>query len=256
DHGKKVGKDPRQESECKDQEKEDNVNNTNNVNATGSNEVNTVDANTNNELLFDLEIHALEDISTFNFSSNHEDDDEMADMNYLDTIIQVSPNTTTRIHRDHPLDQVTRDLHSTTKTRHMSKNLEEHRLFLAYASFKDFVVYQMDVKSAFLYEKIEEDVYVCQPPGFEDPNFSDKVYKVEKVLYGLHQAPKACVCMYKQVNLKVSYLYDVKRIFRYLKGKPKFSLWYLKDSPFDLVAYTDSDYAGASLDKKYTTGGC
>ncbi|GKF25195.1 putative ribonuclease H-like domain-containing protein, partial [Tanacetum coccineum] len=65
------------------------------------------------------------------------------------------------------------------------------RLFLAYASFKDFVVYQMDVKSAFLYGKIEDEVYVCQPPGFEDPEFPDRVYKVEKALYGLHQAPKA-----------------------------------------------------------------
>ncbi|GJT73953.1 putative ribonuclease H-like domain-containing protein [Tanacetum coccineum] len=67
--------------------------------------------------------------------------------------------------------------------------IEAIRLFLAYVSFKDFVVYQMDVKSAFLYGKIEEDVYVCQPLGFEDPKFSDKVYKVEKALYGLHQAP-------------------------------------------------------------------
>ncbi|GJV50086.1 putative ribonuclease H-like domain-containing protein [Tanacetum coccineum] len=49
----------------------------------------------------------------------------------------------------------------------------------------------MDVKSAFLYGKIEEEVYVCQPPGFEDPYFPDKVYKVEKALYGLHQAPRA-----------------------------------------------------------------
>ncbi|GJS42942.1 putative ribonuclease H-like domain-containing protein [Tanacetum coccineum] len=65
------------------------------------------------------------------------------------------------------------------------------RLFLAYASFKDFVVYQMDVKSDFLYGKIEEEVYVCQPPGFEDPDFPDKVYKVEKALYGLYQAPRA-----------------------------------------------------------------
>ncbi|GJW52839.1 putative ribonuclease H-like domain-containing protein [Tanacetum coccineum] len=65
------------------------------------------------------------------------------------------------------------------------------RLFLAYASFKDFVVYQMDVKSAFLYGKIEEEVYVYQPPGFEDPEFPDRVYKVEKALYGLHQAPRA-----------------------------------------------------------------
>ncbi|GJZ51708.1 putative ribonuclease H-like domain-containing protein [Tanacetum coccineum] len=49
----------------------------------------------------------------------------------------------------------------------------------------------MDVKSVFLYGKIEEDVYVCQPPGFEDPDFPDRVYKVEKTLYGLHQAPRA-----------------------------------------------------------------
>nr|GEX09605.1 copia protein [Tanacetum cinerariifolium] len=65
------------------------------------------------------------------------------------------------------------------------------RLFLAYASFKDFVVYQIDVKSAFLYGKIEEEVYVCQPLGFEDLEFPDRVYKIEKVLYGLHQAPRA-----------------------------------------------------------------
>ncbi|GKD52571.1 putative ribonuclease H-like domain-containing protein [Tanacetum coccineum] len=69
--------------------------------------------------------------------------------------------------------------------------IEAIRLFLAYASFKDFVVYQMEVKSAFLYGKIEEEVYVCQPPRFEDPNFPDKYYKVEKALYGLHQAPRA-----------------------------------------------------------------
>nr|GEX37086.1 retrovirus-related Pol polyprotein from transposon TNT 1-94 [Tanacetum cinerariifolium] len=64
------------------------------------------------------------------------------------------------------------------------------RLFLAYASFKDFVVYQLDVKSAFLYEKIKEEIYVCHPPGFENPDFPAKVYKVEKALYGLHQAPR------------------------------------------------------------------
>ncbi|GJQ98723.1 putative ribonuclease H-like domain-containing protein [Tanacetum coccineum] len=287
--------------------------------------------------------------------------------------------------------------------------IEAIRLFLAYASFKDFVVYQMDVKSAFLYGKIEEEVYVCQPPGFEDPDFPDRVYKVEKALYGLHQAPRAwyetlstylldnefqrgkidktlfikrykgdillvqvyvddiifgstkkelcnafeklmhekfqmcsigelifflglqvqqkndgifisqdkyvgeflkkfeftkvnttstpmetqkpllkdedgkevdvymyrsmigslmyltssrpdimfavCACARYQVNPKVSHLHAVKRIFRYLKGQPKLGLWYPKDSPFDLEAYTDSDYAGASLDRKSTTRG-
>nr|GEY14239.1 hypothetical protein [Tanacetum cinerariifolium] len=66
------------------------------------------------------------------------------------------------------------------------------RLLLAYASFIGFMVYQMDVKSAFLYKTIEEEVYVCQPSGFEDPDHPDKVYKVVKALYGLHQAPRAC----------------------------------------------------------------
>ncbi|GKA83667.1 hypothetical protein Tco_0805262 [Tanacetum coccineum] len=63
-------------------------------------------------------------------------------------------------------------------------------------------------------------------------------------------------CTRYQVNLKVSHLHAMKRIFRYLKGQLKLGLWYPKDSPFDLVAYTDSDYAGASLDRKSTTGGC
>ncbi|GJR10999.1 putative ribonuclease H-like domain-containing protein [Tanacetum coccineum] len=233
--------------------------------------------------------------------------------------------------------------------------IEAIRLFLAYASFKDFVVYHMNGKSAFLYGKIKEEVYVCQSPGFEDLYFLDRVYKVEKALYGLHQAPRAwvksdillvqvyvddiifgstrkkmctgfemmmhkkfqmsfigeltfflclqiartpietqkallkdaygedvdehlyrsmigslmyltslrpdimfavCACARFQVNPKVSHLHAVKRIFRYLKGQPKLGLWYPKDSPFDLVAYTDSDYAGAHLDRKSTTGGC
>ncbi|GJT70897.1 retrovirus-related pol polyprotein from transposon TNT 1-94, partial [Tanacetum coccineum] len=69
--------------------------------------------------------------------------------------------------------------------------VEAIRLFLAFASFMNFHVYQMDVKSVFLYGTIKEEVYVCQPPGFMDPDFPNKVYKVEKALYGLHQAPRA-----------------------------------------------------------------
>nr|GEW83255.1 retrovirus-related Pol polyprotein from transposon TNT 1-94 [Tanacetum cinerariifolium] len=277
DDGKKVNEDLRKESECNDHKKEDNVDSTNNVNTAdnintvsstvnvvGINEVNAVDGKISIELLFDPNVPALEDVSIFNFSSDDEDD-------------------------DHHFDQVIGDLQSATQTRSMSKNLEEQgfvstiqqrtnhkdlqnclfacflsqkepkkvaqwypqeegidydevfapvarieaiRLFLAYDSFKDFVVYQMDVKSVFLYEKIKEEVYVCQPSGFEDPDFPDRVYKVKKELYGLRQAPRAW----------------------YLKGQPKLGIWYLKDSPFNLVAYTDSDYARASLDKKSTMG--
>nr|GEW41069.1 hypothetical protein [Tanacetum cinerariifolium] len=190
--------------------------------------------------------------------------------------------------------------------------IEAVRLFLAYASFMGFMVYQMDVKSAFLYGTIEEEVYVCQPLGFEEPNHPDKVYKVVKALYGLHQAPRAwkfglqegksastpidtekpllkdlngedvdvhtyrsmigslmyltssrpdimfvvCACERFQVTPKASHLYAVKRIFRYLKGKQRLGLWYPKDSPFDFVAYSNSEYAGASMDRKSTTGGC
>ncbi|KAI3701697.1 hypothetical protein L6452_26961 [Arctium lappa] len=69
--------------------------------------------------------------------------------------------------------------------------VEAIRLFLAHASFMKFKVYQMDVKSAFLYRTIDEEVYVCQPPKFENPSYPDRVYKLKKALYGLHQAPRA-----------------------------------------------------------------
>nr|GEY17859.1 ribonuclease H-like domain-containing protein [Tanacetum cinerariifolium] len=126
----------------------------------------------------------------------------------------------------------------------------------------------MDVKGAFLYGTIEEEVYVCQPLGFEDLDYPDKVYKVVKALYGLHQAPRAWYETLANYLLENGFQRDkidqtlfikkqkVKRIFRYLKGKPHLGLWYPKDSPFNLVAYSDSDYAGASLDRKSTTGGC
>nr|GEX07532.1 uncharacterized mitochondrial protein AtMg00810-like [Tanacetum cinerariifolium] len=141
-----------------------------------------------------------------------------------------------------------------------------------------FTVYQMDVKSAFLYGTIDEEVYVIQPPGFHDPEDPAKVYKVEKAMYGLHQAPRAwygkgrawkryrtasrpdimfavCACARHQVTPKECHLHAVKRIFRYLKGHPKLGLWYPKASSVDLVAYSDSDYGGASQDRKSTTGG-
>nr|GEW37451.1 putative ribonuclease H-like domain-containing protein [Tanacetum cinerariifolium] len=84
------------------------------------------------------------------------------------------------------------------------------RLFLAYASFMGFIVYQMDVKSAFLYGTIEEEVYVYQTLGFEDPGHPEKVYKVVKALYGLHQAPRAC---------QEKYVAEILRKFRLTERK-------------------------------------
>nr|GEV54525.1 hypothetical protein [Tanacetum cinerariifolium] len=90
--------------------------------------------------------------------------------------------------------------------------IEAIRLFIAYASFKDFVVYQMDTKSAFLYRKIEEEVYVYQPPGFKDPDFPNKVYKVEKVLYGLQQASRAWLILWqcKKHNVVANSIIEAK----------------------------------------------
>ncbi|GJX80115.1 putative ribonuclease H-like domain-containing protein [Tanacetum coccineum] len=236
--------------------------------------------------------------------------------------------------------------------------IEAIRLFLAYASFMGFIMYQMNVKSAFLYVTIKEEVYVCQPLGFEDPQFHNKVYKVDKALYGLHQAPRAWYetlstylienglrrgvidknlfikkdkefesLMHKKfqmssmgeltffLGLQVKqkddgifisqdkYVADILKKFDfssvktastligthkallkdeevkdvdvhlyrsmirslmystasrpdiiYLKGQPKLGLWYSRDSPFDLETFSDSDYAGASLNRKSTTG--
>nr|GEX61764.1 hypothetical protein [Tanacetum cinerariifolium] len=160
--------------------------------------------------------------------------------------------------------------------------IEAIRLFLAYASIMEFMVYQMDVKSAFLYGTIKEEVYVCQPLGFEDPDHPDKVYKVVKALYGLHQAPRAWYETLANYLLKNGFhrgqidqtLFIKKQkgdillvqiyvndwffnVLNFMKTRHHVcSLWYPKDSPFDLVAYSDSDYAGASLDRKSTTRGC
>ncbi|GJV64545.1 retrovirus-related pol polyprotein from transposon TNT 1-94 [Tanacetum coccineum] len=120
--------------------------------------------------------------------------------------------------------------------------LDAIRIFLAYAAYMGFVVYQMDVKSAFLNGKLSEEVYIQQPPGFESSEFPDHVCKLDKALY--------------QANPKESHLVAVKRIFKYLKGAPNLSLWYPKGSCFDLKAYSDSDYAGCNLDRNSTSGGC
>ncbi|GKB95385.1 putative ribonuclease H-like domain-containing protein, partial [Tanacetum coccineum] len=205
------------------------------VSAAGQSFTNADDLPTD-PLMPDLE-DTVDLLNTSIFSGAYDDKDVgvEADLNNLETTMNVSPIPTTRIHKDHPKDQIIGDINSATQTRRMTKiskelamieamqdellqfslqmvwrlvdlpiegidydkvfapvaRIEAIRLFLAYASFMGFIVYQMDVKSAFLYGTIEDEVYVCQPPGFEDPQFLDKVYKVEKVLYRLIQAPRA-----------------------------------------------------------------
>nr|GEY64000.1 ribonuclease H-like domain-containing protein [Tanacetum cinerariifolium] len=149
----------------------------------------------------------LEDIV---YSDDEEDVGAEADLSNLETNIPVSPIPTTRVYKDHLVNQIIGNLTSAPQTRSMTRmgytqeegidydeffapvaRIKAIRLFLAYASFMGIMVYQMDVKSDFLYGTIKEEVYVCQPLGFEDPDYPDKVYKVIKALYGLHQAPRA-----------------------------------------------------------------
>ncbi|KAI4332282.1 hypothetical protein L6164_017205 [Bauhinia variegata] len=108
--------------------------------------------------------------------------------------------------------------------------LEAIRIMLAFACYKNFKVFQMDVKSAFLNGFINEEVYVRQPPGFENEKF--------------------------QVKPKETHLQVVKRIITYLAKTENTGLWYPKNKYFDLVAYTDSDHAGCLVDRKSTSGGC
>ncbi|GJU93917.1 retrovirus-related pol polyprotein from transposon TNT 1-94 [Tanacetum coccineum] len=109
--------------------------------------------------------------------------------------------------------------------------LEEIMIFLAFATYMNFIVYQMNVKSAFLNGKLKEQVYVQQPSGFESTEFPNHVCKLDKSLYGLKQASRAW----------------------YLKGTPSLGLWYPKCLGFDLKGYSDSDYVGCNIDMKSTS---
>ncbi|GJS93273.1 putative ribonuclease H-like domain-containing protein [Tanacetum coccineum] len=146
--------------------------------------------------------------STNSFDAENTDTEEggAADYNNMDPTIDVTSTPTLRIHKIHPQSQIIGKSTDGILTRRKLKEkqgveydevfapvarIEAIRLFLAFASFMGFTVYQMDVKSAFLYGNITEEVYVKQPPGFEDPAHPNKVYRVVKALYGLHQAPRA-----------------------------------------------------------------
>ncbi|GJX22651.1 retrovirus-related pol polyprotein from transposon TNT 1-94 [Tanacetum coccineum] len=160
------------------------------------------------------QIPALEDIygnSNDGIFTNASYDDEgaVADFTNLESTMNFSPIPTSRIYSIHPTTQILRDPKSVVQTRskiclvHRQEEgidydevfapvarIEAIRIFLAFTSYMGFLVYQLDVKSAFLYGKINKEVYVSQPSGFVDPKYPKKVYKVVKALYGLHQAPR------------------------------------------------------------------
>nr|GEZ70771.1 hypothetical protein [Tanacetum cinerariifolium] len=184
-------------------------------------------------------------------------------------------------------------------------------IFLAYAAHKSFIMFQMDVKTAFLHGSLKEDIYVCQPEGFIDADHPSHVYKLKKALYGLKQVPRAwydelstfllhnhffkgtidptmfvrrfqndilvvqvyvddiifgsthlrpdivhttCLCARYQDKPIKKHLKEVKRIFLYLWGTINTSLWYTKDSSFELTGFSDADYAGCKDTFKSTSG--
>ncbi|GKC01712.1 uncharacterized mitochondrial protein-like protein [Tanacetum coccineum] len=296
DDRNKVDEDPKKEGN--DQEKEDNVNSTNNVNAASTNEVNVVGAKTSIELSDDPNMPELEDYSIF------KDDEDVGfeDPYFPDRVYKVEKAL-------YGLHQAPRAWYETLSTYLLDNEFQRGKidktLFIkrhkggggpppVICYWSNVYVYDIifgstkkELCNAFeklMHEKfqmssmgeltfflglqvqqkndgifISQDKYVdeiLKKFGFTEVKTASTPIETQKPLLKDEDGEEVDVHMYRyQVNLKVSHLHAVKRIFRYLKGQPKLGLWYPKDSPFDLVAYTDSDYAGASLDRKSTTRG-
>nr|GEV12937.1 putative ribonuclease H-like domain-containing protein [Tanacetum cinerariifolium] len=117
--------------------------------------------------------------------------------------------------------------------------IEAIRIFLAFAYYMGFIVYQMDVKSAFMYGIIDKEVYVSQPLGFVDPKFPNKVYKVVKALYGLHQAPRAWYATLSTILEKS----------RYRRGVIDKTLFIKQDKKDIMLVKQDKDGIFISQDK-------
>ncbi|GJS42830.1 putative ribonuclease H-like domain-containing protein [Tanacetum coccineum] len=289
DDGKNVDEDSRKDSECNDQEKKDNVNSTNNVNAASINEVNVVDAKTSIELPLDPNMPELEDYSIFEDESpqtrrisknleahgfvgiiqqrtNHKDLQNYLFACFLsqeepkkDLKIQTFLIEYTRLKKAlYGLHQALRAWYETVSTYLLDNEFQRRKI--------DKTLFIKRYKGDILLVQVYVDDIIFGLTKNELCNAFEKFTKVkttstpietQKPLLKDEDCEEVDVHMYRyHVNPKVSHLHAVKRIFRYLKGQPKLGLWYLKDSPFDLVAYTNSDYARASLDRKSTIGGC
>nr|GEY05034.1 retrovirus-related Pol polyprotein from transposon TNT 1-94 [Tanacetum cinerariifolium] len=188
DDGKKLDEDTRKENECNDQEKEDNFNSTNNVNIEELLQFKLQEVWT----LVDL-LNGKRAICTKWIFRNKKDKSGIMIINKARLVAQGYTQEEV-IDYDEVFSPVAR--------------IEAIRLFLTYASFKDFIVYQIDVKSAFLYGKIEVEVFTEVKTASTSMETQNPLLKDEMV-------KKVDVHMYRyQVNLKVSHLHDVKRIFR------------------------------------------
>nr|GEZ65503.1 retrovirus-related Pol polyprotein from transposon TNT 1-94 [Tanacetum cinerariifolium] len=141
--------------------------------------------------------------------------------------------------------------------------IEDIRLFLAYDAHKDFTVFQMDVKTAFLNGILKEEVYVGQPLSFVSKKYSDYMKPVDhtdyqsmigSLMYVTSSRPDimfaTCMCARYQANPDEHHVSAVERIFLYLKGTINLGLLYSKDYGFDLTAYSDADHAGCHLHRK------
>ncbi|GJW26750.1 putative ribonuclease H-like domain-containing protein [Tanacetum coccineum] len=234
------------------QEKVDNINNTNNINTASDGNI------TNN-------VNAVS--STVNAADDAEDVSAEADMNNLDTFMPVSPIPTTRIHKDHSVDQIIRDLNSTPQTRIMTKNLKEHDDIIFGSikkslctdfekmTHKKFQMSSMGELTFFLGLQVkqkEDGIFISQDKyvteilnkfSFSDVKTSSIPMETHKPLLKDADGEDVNEHLYRSMIGSLMYL---------TSSRPNIMFTYPKDSPFDLVAYTDSDYTGASLDRKST----
>nr|GFC68168.1 retrovirus-related Pol polyprotein from transposon TNT 1-94 [Tanacetum cinerariifolium] len=129
--------------------------------------------------------------------------------------------------------------------------LEAIRIFLAYAAHKNMVVYQMDVKTAFLNGNLREEVYVSQPDGFVDPDNPNHVYKLKKDLYELKQAPRAWYDMLSSFLLSQDFSKGSVDPTLFLRRNNNDLLL---DSSVALTAFADADHAGCQDTHRSTSG--
>ncbi|GJZ87941.1 retrovirus-related pol polyprotein from transposon TNT 1-94 [Tanacetum coccineum] len=300
DAGKKTNKEPTHEGERNGQEKEGGASNkendhnvqdfrseldnllvqqkegyanSTNRDSTVSPSVSTAGQNFTNayDLPTDSLILDLEDTSIFSGAYDNEDVGAEADLNNLEITMNVSPIPTTRIHKDHPKDQIIGDINSSTQTRRMTKITEEHAMVW---TLVDLPKGKRAIGTKWVYrnKKDERGIIVrnkarlvaqgyTQEKGINYDNVFAPIARIEAISQDKYVADILKKFNFVTVKtastpietnkalLKDEEAKDVDRIFRYLKGQPKLGLWYPRDSPFDLEAFFDSDYAEANLDR-------